>query len=168
MHNDFVLVGLKADPARIKGRASVADAFLSIADEKALFLSRGDDSGTHQKEKEIWKKAGLPPQGDWYIEAGTGMAQTLRLANEKGAYTLSDRATYLTLRNELELTILTEHDPLMQNNYAVLIPSAEKHAHVDTEAARQFADFLLSPATKELIGELGVGEFGEPLFFPED
>jgi tungstate transport system substrate-binding protein len=96
------------------------------------------------------------------------MAQTLRIANEKEAYALTDRATYLTLRNELELVILTERDPLMQNNYAVLIPSSERHPHLNFEAARQFADFLTSPAMKKLIAEFGLQEFGEPLFFPDE
>jgi tungstate transport system substrate-binding protein len=166
MHNDFVLVGPAPDPAKVKGQASITEAFSRIADEVAPFVSRGDESGTHQKEKEIWKKAGQDPQGAWYIQAGTGMAQALRMANEKQAYTLADRATFLTLRNELELVILTERDPLLQNDYAVLVVSSTKHPHVKVEAARQFADFWTSRATKRMIAEFGLAEFGEPLFVP--
>jgi tungstate transport system substrate-binding protein len=168
MHNDFVLAGPKADPAHCKGQASITDAFLRIAEHEASFVSRGDESGTHLKEKEIWTKAGIEPQGQWYLQAGAGMAQTLRIANEKEAYTLSDRATYLTLRKGLGFEILTERDPLMQNHYAVLITNKAKHPHVNAEAARQLADFLLRPATKKRIAEFGVPKFGEPLFFPEE
>jgi tungstate transport system substrate-binding protein len=168
MHNDFVLVGPNTDPAHIQGQTSITNAFRRIADQEAPFVSRGDDSGTHLKEQELWKKAGLEPAGDWYIQAGAGMIQTLRIANEKSAYTLSDRATYLTSQNELELEILTQHDPLLENHYAVLTTSSKKHAHVNAAAARQFADFLVSPATKKLIAEFGVAEFGEPLFFPNE
>jgi tungstate transport system substrate-binding protein len=168
MYNDFVLAGPKADPANCKGKTSIADAFLRIAQQEALFVSRSDESGTHQKEKEIWTKAGIEPQGTWYIRVGAGMTQTLRIANEKEAYTLSDRATYLTLQKQLGLDIATERDPLMQNHYAVLITSSAKHPHVDAKAARQFADFIMSPATKKRIAEYGVAEFGQPLFFPEE
>jgi len=168
MHNDFVLVGPKADPAGCNGQKSITDSFRRLSNQNAPFVSRGDDSGTHQKEKEIWKNANIEPKGEWYLQAGAGMAQTLRIANEKEAYALTDRATYLTLRNELELVILTERDPLMQNNYAVLIPSSARHPHLNFEAARQFADFLTSPAMKKLIAEFGLQEFGEPLFFPDE
>ena len=166
MYNDFVLVGPQSDPAGVSGQTSIAESFARIADQAAPFVSRGDDSGTHQKEKDIWQKAGRKPTDDWYAKAGTGMAQALRMADEKHAYTLSDRATYLTLQKELELVILTERDPLMQNHYAVLIVSAEKHPHIRSEAAHQFTDFLTSPATQRLISEFGVTKFGEPLFVP--
>jgi tungstate transport system substrate-binding protein len=168
MYNDFVLVGPKADRAGITGQASIVDSFARIAEHATPFVSRGDESGTHQKEKEIWQKAGRDPNGDWYIRAGTGMAQALRMADEKQAYTLSDRATFLTLQKELELVILVQRDPMMQNDYAVLIVSPEKHPHVKAEAARRFADFLTSPATQKLIGEFGVAKFGQPLFFPRN
>jgi tungstate transport system substrate-binding protein len=168
MHNDFVLVGPKADPANCKAQTSITDAFLRIANQGAPLVSRGDDSGTHQKEREIWEKTGLKGKGDGYLEAGAGMTQTLRIANEKSAYTLSDRATFLTLQNELDLEILTERDPLMQNNYAVIVTSSKKHPRINAEAARQFADFLVSPATKKVIAGFGVAKFGQPLFFPEE
>jgi tungstate transport system substrate-binding protein len=167
MYNDFVLVGPKSDPAGISGQASIVESFARIADQAAPFVSRGDDSGTHQKEKEIWQKASRDPNGDWYIRAGTGMSQALRMADEKQAYTLSDRATFLTLQKELELQILVQRDPMMQNNYAVLIVSPEKHPHIKSQGARKFADFLTSPATQKFISEFGVAKFGEPLFFPK-
>jgi tungstate transport system substrate-binding protein len=129
-------------------------------------VSRGDDSGTHQKEKEIWQKAGRDSQGDWYIHAGAGMAQVLRMAHEKQAYTLADRGTFLALQKELELVILSEREPLLQNDYAVMITSTKKHPRNNALAAQQFADFLTHPTTKELIAKFGVDKFGEPLFFP--
>jgi tungstate transport system substrate-binding protein len=147
-------------------QTSIADAFARIAAQAAPFVSRGDESGTHQKEKEIWRKADRDPTGDWYIRAGTGMSQALRMADEKQAYTLSDRATFLTLQKELELVILVQRDKIMQNAYAVLVVSAEKHPHIKSQAARQFADFLTSSATQKHISEFGVAKFGEPLFFP--
>ena len=132
----------------------------------ALFVSRGDESGTHQKEREIWKNAGREPQGDWYIQAGAGMAQVLRMAQEKQAYTLADRGTFLALGNELELVVLGEGDPLLKNDYAVMITNIKKHPHVNAAAAQQFVDFLTEPTTQKLIDEFGVDKFGEPLFFP--
>jgi tungstate transport system substrate-binding protein len=166
MHNDFVLVGAESDQAGVRVRMSIVECFTRIADHEAPFVSRGDDSGTHQKEKEIWEKSGRKPDGDWYVEAGAGMAQALRMANEKHAYTLADRATFLTLRDELDLVVLAERDPLLQNDYAVLIVSREKHPHVKADAAHQFVEFLTSAATQELIAEFGVAKFGQPLFFP--
>ena len=121
MYNDFVLVGPKADPAKVKGSTFIAESFNRIAEASAPFVSRGDESGTHVKENEIWKSAGREASGDWYIRAGGGMAQTLRMAKEKDAYTLTDRGTYLALRKELDLEILSEREPVMQNTYSVVI-----------------------------------------------
>ncbi len=167
MYNDFVLVAPVSDAARVIGQKSVTEAFIRIANQKIAFVSRGDESGTHQKEREIWKQAGREPGSDWYIHAGAGMAQVLRIANEKKAYTLVDRGTFLALRKELELTIVAEGDPLLQNRYAIIITSADKHPKVNVAAAKQFVDFLTSSKTKKLIAEFGVDKFGEPLFFPE-
>lgn len=167
MHNDFVLVGSKSDPAAVEGETSIVAAFTRIAEREAVFVSRGDESGTHQKEKEVWKSAGREPQGDWYVQGGAGMAQVLRIAHEKQAYTLADRGTYLALRKELELVVVCEGDPLLKNAYAVIVVSSHKHPHVNAAAAGQFADFLTSPSTKQLIAEFGVNKFGEPLFVPE-
>ena len=167
MYNDFILVGPKTGPAMVKGQSSITEAFNRIAGQEAPFVSRGDESGTHQKEKEVWQKAGRDPQGDWYIHAGAGMAQVLRMAHEKQAYTLADRGTFLALQKELELVNLSKREPLLQNDYAVMTTSIKKHPHVNAAAARQFADFLTDPTTKKLIAEFGVDKFGEPLFFPK-
>jgi tungstate transport system substrate-binding protein len=166
MHNDFILVGPGSDPAQVKGQTSIVEAFERIAREQAPFVSRGDDSGTHQKEMELWKQAGLEPQGDWHIDSGAGMAEALRMAHEKQAYTLADRGTFLALRKDLQLEILCEGDPLLQNDYSVITVSAKKHPHVKAAAAQKFADFLTDPATKKTIAEFGVEKYGEPLFFP--
>jgi tungstate transport system substrate-binding protein len=168
MHNDFVLVGPGADPAQVKGQTSIAKAFDLIASQLAPFVSRGDESGTHQKELEIWQQTGHEPQGDWHVDAGAGMAESLRMAHEKQAYTLVDRGTFLALRKDLRLEILAESDPLLRNDYAVITVSAKKHSHVKAAAARQFADFLTEPATKKFIAAFGVDKHGEPLFFPTE
>jgi len=165
MYNDFVLVGPPNDPAGQKGKASIVEAFQGIARKGSPFVSRGDESGTHQKELQIWKQAQVRPAGDWYIRAGTGMAQALRMANEKRAYTLSDRATYLSQRKKLDLAVMAEGDPLLKNNYAVILLNPEKHPQVKQEAARKFADFLLKPETQKAIEDFGVEAYGQPLFF---
>jgi tungstate transport system substrate-binding protein len=167
MHNDFIVVGPESDPAKIKGQPSAAAAFREITHHKSGFVSRGDDSGTHQKERQIWESAGLEPHGEWYIRAGAGMAEALRLANEKQAYTLADRGTFLALQADFELEILLQGDAILKNHYSLIIPSAKKHPHLNLEAAKKFADFLTAPKTKKSIGAFGVDRFGEPLFFPE-
>ena len=167
MYNDFILVGPKANPAMVKGQTSIMEAFTRIAQQQAPFVSRGDVSGTHVKELDVWKQAGREPQGDWYIGSGAGMAAVLRIAQEKQAYALADRGTFLALGKELDLIILSEGDPFLKNSYAVIVTSAKKHPHVNAEAARRFVDFLIDPTTKELIAEFGVDKFGEPLFLPE-
>lgn len=168
MHNDFVLVGPKSDRAEIRGQKSIASAFSRVAETRAPFVSRGDESGTHQKEKEVWKSAGRDPQGDWYIRAGAGMAQALRVASEKRGYTLADRGTFLALRKDLELVIISEGDPMLKNRYAVILVNPQKHPHINAAAAQRFADFLTHQDTKKAIAAFGVDEFGGPLFFPEE
>jgi tungstate transport system substrate-binding protein len=167
MHNDFVLVGPKLDPAGVSGEESVTGVLAQLAKSNAPFVSRGDESGTHLKEKQIWEAAGIIPNGGWYIRAGSGMVQTLRMASEKRAYTLSDRGTYLAQRSSLDLAILSQGDPLLRNQYAVIVVNPAKHPHVKAAAARRFADFLLSPETQSSIGRFGADKFGEPLFFPD-
>jgi tungstate transport system substrate-binding protein len=164
MVDRFILVGPPADPAGVKGQASVVEAFTRIAHKEAPFVSRGDESGTHIKEKAIWQKAGIEPRGDWYIAAGTGMAQTLRMAGEKRGYTLTDRGTYLAQGKGLDLAVLSAGDPLLVNPYSVITVNPEKHPGVHEEAARKFADFLVSPEIQQIIGEFGKDRFGEPLF----
>jgi tungstate transport system substrate-binding protein len=165
MYNDFVLVGPKGDPAKVKGEKSAAEAFARIAGTRLPFVSRGDESGTHQKEKQVWRQAKIEPQGDWYIRAGAGMGQVLRMADQKRAYTLSDRATFLAQRQGMELDILSQGDPLLVNRYSVIVINPEKHAHVRQQAARQFADFLLSPAGQKAIANFGIDRYRQPLFF---
>jgi tungstate transport system substrate-binding protein len=167
MANDFVLVGPAADPADVRGRASAAEAFARIARAEAPFVSRGDESGTHAREKAVWRQAGVEPNGDWYVRAGAGMGQVLRMASEKRAYTLADRGTFLAQRQGLDLVILYEGDPLLKNQYSVILVNPEKHPHARGEAARKFADFLLAPDTRKVIADFGKERFGEPLFFPQ-
>jgi tungstate transport system substrate-binding protein len=167
MHNDFVIVGPAEDSANIKGSRIAADAFKEIAEERGTFISRGDDSGTHKKESEVWRAAGIEPDGNWYISAGVGMAQALRIANEKKAYILSDRATYLALKDELELAVLVEGDDRLLNRYSVITIDPAKHPHVREREATQFADFLISPEGQKAIGDFGVERFGQSLFVPD-
>ena len=168
MHNDFVLVGPENDPAHVTAQTAIADALRQIAQTAAPFISRGDESGTHMKEKEIWARARINPQGDWYIPAGASMAAALRMASEKQAYSLADRATFLAHRHALDLVIVDEGDPLLHNPFAVITVSSEKHPHVNDRAARQFSDFLLSPSAQATIGEFGAEAFGQPLYFPRN
>ena len=166
MHNDFVVVGPKKDPAGIKDQPEVVKAFDAIRSSKSTFVSRGDDSGTHMKERAIWKATGAIPAGEWYTEAGGGMAHTLRITNEKRAYTFVDRGTFLALKNGLDLVVLCEHDSILRNPYAVIPVNQAKHAHVNYQAAAKFADFLISAPAQEVIRTFGVKKYGQPLFFP--
>jgi tungstate transport system substrate-binding protein len=170
MHNDFVLVGAPADPAKVKGVSASKDAFKKIAAQGALFVSRGDSSGTHAKEKGIWKAAGVEPDGQkWYQQTGLGMGDTLNVASEKGGYTLTDRATYLA-RNKaraLALEILVEREALLLNVYHVIEVNPAKWPKVNAAGAKAFADFIVSREGQELIGRFGVEKFGAPLFEPD-
>ncbi len=167
MHNDFVIVGPPDDPAGIRGETSSATAFRSLSSTKTSFVSRGDESGTHQKEKTIWKHADIVPEGEWYIQAGTSMANALRIADEKQGYTLSDRATFLAQQDKLDLAVLVEGDERLLNRYAVITISAEKHPHLQHESAHLFSRFLISLEGQKLIGSFGVERFGRPLFVPD-
>jgi tungstate transport system substrate-binding protein len=168
MYNDFIIVGSPDDPAGIKGMKKVAKAFGKIAEAQATFVSRGDDSGTHTKEKAIWAEAGIEPAGDWYVSAGQGMGAVLTMADEQQAYTLSDRATYLARTLEgTELVILVEGDPLLFNPYGVIAVNPDKGEHIKHDLANTFIDWLISVPTQEVIGEFGVAEFGAPLFTPD-
>ncbi len=168
MHNDFIVVGPTSDPARIKGTKSSAEVFKKIAQAGTLFLSRGDNSGTHAKEKGLWKVAGIGPDGQkWYQQTGLGMGQTLNVAAEKKGYTLTDRATYLALRKTLGLEILAEGDPQLLNIYHVIEVNPAKWPKVNTAGAKAFADFMVSKKTQEVIAKFGVDKYGSPLFFPD-
>jgi tungstate transport system substrate-binding protein len=166
MHNDFVLLGPSSDPAHVRGK-NVFDALRSIASAAASFISRGDKSGTDIFEKNLWKQAGVAASGPWYVEAATGMGQTLTIASEKRAYTLSDRGTFLARRGQLELVIAVERDPPLINVYHVITVSPRKFPKVNAAGANAFADFLVSPGTQGLIASFGVDKYGEPLFFPD-
>jgi tungstate transport system substrate-binding protein len=168
MHNDFVIVGPADDPAKIKGLKSAAEAFKKIAAAQALFLSRGDNSGTHAKEKQIWKAAGVKYEGEkWYQQTGLGMGQTLNVAAEKKAYTLTDRGTYLALAKTLKLDILVQGDAVLLNIYHVMEVNPQKWPKVNFAAAKAFADFMVSRETQEVIRTFGVDKYGSPLFFPD-
>jgi tungstate transport system substrate-binding protein len=167
MHNDFVVVGWADDPARVRGSKSAAEAFARIGTAQAVFVSRGDDSGTHKKEMQIWSKAGITPGGRWYQEAGAGMGQTLNITSEKRGYTLTDRATYLALRKYLGLEILVEGDPELLNVYHVMAVNPEKFKKVNEPGALAFVDFMVAPKTQEVIASFGIEDYGEPLFFAD-
>lgn len=164
MHNSFAIVGPAADPAGIKGGKDAAAAFRKIAAGGALFVSRADDSGTHQMEKSLWAKAAAQPAGRWYQETGQGMGATLRVASEKGAYTLTDRGTLLSLKKTLSLEVLVEGDPLLLNLYSVMRVNPDRYPKVNAQGARAFADYLVSQETQGIIKTFGVDKFGEPLF----
>ena len=165
MHNDFIIVGPANDPAGIKGGSSALEALKTIAAAAAPFVSRGDDSGTHKAELALWKKAEITPEGEWYIETGQGMGATLKVAGEKAAYTLTDRATYLA--NPEGLEIMVEGDAVLLNVYHVITVNPEKWPKVNVEGAKAFAKFMTDPETQKLIGEFGVDKYGEPLFFAD-
>ncbi len=168
MHNDYVIIGPADDPAKIKGLKSAAEAFKNIAAAQALFMSRGDNSGTHAKEKDIWKVAGVKYDGErWYQETGLGMGQTLNVAAEKKGYSLTDRGTYLALAKTLNLGILVEGDAVLLNVYHVMEVNSDKWPKVNIAAAKAFADFMVSKETQEIIRTYGVDKYGSPLFFPD-
>jgi len=167
MHNDFIVVGPRTDPAGVRGAKSAVEAFQHIAAAQPTFVSRGDESGTHLREKLIWRKANLTPEGGWFVQGGAGMGAVLRMTDEKRGYTLTDRGTFLALRDKIDLTILHEGDPLLLNRYSVIVVNPEKHSAEAHARARRFAEFLADPATQEFIGQFGVDRFGEPLFVPD-
>ena len=169
MHNDYIIVGPAADPAGIKGMP-VIDAYKMISASGATFVSRGDDSGTHKAELALWKKAELDPKTDkpaWYLETGQGMGASLTIANEKGAYIMTDRATYLANKANYQLEILVEGDNALLNVYHVITVNPDKWPKVNYEGAMAFLNFLIDPATQAIIGQFGLDKFGEPLFHPD-
>lgn len=168
MHNDFVIVGPESDPAKISGAKSSTQAMESIAKANALFISRGDNSGTHAKEKGLWKVSGVEPKGQkWYQETGTGMGQTLNVASEKGGYCLTDRGTWLALKKNLHLKILMEGEKTLLNVYHVIEVNPKKWDAVNNAGAKAFGEFLVSKEGQKMIGAFGKEKFGQPLFFPD-
>lgn len=161
MYNDFVLVGPKDDPAKVKGLKEAKAALAAIVASGSGFVTRGDNSGTHQKEKQIWTAAGITPAGAWYISTGQGMGATLKIASEKKAYTLTDRGTYLATKG-LDLEIVVEKDPALLNPYGVIEVKGAKNP----EGAKAYADFITSAEGQKIIAEYGKDKYGQPLFFP--
>lgn len=169
MHNDFLIVGPASDRAKIKGMDAV-DAFKAIATAKVPFVARADKSGTSTKELGIWAKTEVDPvttKPAWYIETGQGMGPSLTIASEKGAYILTDRATYLASKKKLQLEILVEGDKALLNVYHVITVNPDKWPKVNYEGALAFMKFMTDPATQEVIGNFGIDKFAEPLFFPD-
>ena len=169
MHNDYIIVGPTEDPAAIKGLAP-KDAFVAIYNAAVPFVSRGDDSGTHKKEVSFWKKAELDPateKPEWFIETGQGMGASMTVASEKGAYILTDRATYLANKDNYQLEILVEGDNTLLNVYHVITVNPEKWTAVNYDGAMAFAKFITDPATQAIIAEFGMDKFGQSLFYPD-
>jgi tungstate transport system substrate-binding protein len=168
MHNDFIIVGPDSDPAGIKGTVSALDALKKIFETGSTFVSRGDDSGTHKKELDVWAKAALDPKGQaWYLETGQGMGATLTVASEKGAYTLTDRGTFLAQQANLSLVLILEGDPPLLNPYHVISVNPDKWPKVNYEGAMAFYNFIISPEIQKVISEFGVDKYGQALFFPD-
>ena len=167
MYNDFVIIGPPDDPAKVKGLKSAPEAFTKIAAAGSPFVSRGDKSGTHTKELAIWKVSGIDPKGNkWYLEAGQGMEKTQRIANEKRAYTLTDRGTWLATKDKdkLEMSILFEGDPVLFNQYGVMVVNPEKHSHVKFKEAMEFVNWLISKEGQEAIASFK-DSMGNQLFY---
>jgi tungstate transport system substrate-binding protein len=167
MYNDFVIVGPKEDATKLKEKTSsdAVEAFKLISNSKANFISRGDKSGTNTKELAIWKAAGIEPTGTWYVSAGKGMGAVLQMADEKKAYTLTDRATYLSMKDTLELDIVTEKGKDFLNQYAFIRLDSSKNK-IKEEEANEFIEWMLSSKGQKLIGEFGKDKYGQALFIP--
>jgi len=168
MHNDFVIVGPPSDPAALLSQPTLDSVFKAIFSSASTFVSRGDESGTHVKELTLWKNVGLDPVGqDWYLETGQGQGATLSIASEKSGYAITDRGTFLAYKSNVDLEILVEGDPALLNVYHVITVNPEKFPNTNVEGAKAFADFITSSADQKIIGEFGVEQYGEPLFFPD-
>ena len=166
MYNEFVILGPANDPAQIKSTKSSAAAMKRIAASASRFVSRGDNSGTHNLEKSLWKSAAIQPKGEWYIESGQGMGATLGIANDRSAYTISDRATYLAFRKRVTLAVLLEGDRPLLNIYSVMEVNPANGPRINTAGGKAFADFMVAPETQAVIKSFGVEKFGQPLFIP--
>ena len=163
MYNDFVIIGPASDPAGIKGMKDAAAAMAKIAEAKATFVSRGDDSGTNTREKQLWKAAGIKPNGDWYLEAGRGMGEVIIMATERGGYTLSDRGTYIAFTGKTDLQIMVEGNKNLFNPYGVIMVNPAKYPHVKQKLAKAFMDYLTSPEGRAVI--TGFRKGGQQMFY---
>jgi len=166
MYNDFVVLGPEADPARVRGERTAVAAFRRVAAAGAPFVSRGDGSGTNILELALWKGAGVTPAAPWYIESGQGMGATLGIADDRRAYILADRATFLAFRKRLALVIMVEGDRPLLNVYSVLEVDPANGPRVNAAGGRAFAEFIVSPAVQRVIEAFGVDTYGRPLFVP--
>lgn len=164
MHNDFIIVGPLTDPAKIRETKSAAQAFKKISLSKEFFVSRGDNSGTHQKELELWREARVKPKSQSYLQTGRGMAEALRIADEREGYILTDRATYLTLKSRLNLAVLVAGDEALINPYSLIVVNPRRFPQVNLEGGRKFRQFLLSGEAKKIISNFGKKKYGQPLF----
>jgi tungstate transport system substrate-binding protein len=169
MHNDFVIIGPTADPAGIRKAKTAAEAFKMIAKKRAPFVSRGDKSGTHSKELSLWRKAGVKPAGSWYMESGMGMGEVLIMAHEKGAYTLTDRGTYLAFQKggKINLPILFEGDPTLFNSYGIIAVNPARHPSVNYIMAMALIGWVTSQEGQRIIADFGKGKYGAALFYPD-
>jgi tungstate transport system substrate-binding protein len=163
MYNDFVVVGPPDDPAGVGKTQNAPEAFRAISSKGSPFISRGDESGTHQKENEIWASAGIVPKGAWYVEAGQGMGEVLTMATQKRGYALADRGTYIAFRKKTDLVVLRQGDKNLWNPYGVIAVNPKKHAHVKYDRALKFIDFVTGPEGRSIIAGFKLG--GEQLFF---
>jgi tungstate transport system substrate-binding protein len=166
-YNFFAIVGPAKDPAGVRGAADATAAFAAIAESGATFASRGDDSGTNKKELALWASAGSKPAAEAYISSGQGMGETLQIASEKSAYTLTDLATFLAMKDRLDLVVLSSPSAELRNDYSVIIVNQNEFPTVNAAGAERFAAFLVDPATQKLIGAFGTDKYGQPLFFVE-
>lgn len=169
MHNDFVVIGPADDPAALRGSKTVAEAMKKIADKKATFISRGDNSGTDVLEKGLWKvgSVAVPKGQSWYLETGQGMSATLTVASEKRGYTMTDRATLLAFTGKANLPILFEGDPALLNVYHAIVLNPVKLPKTNTDGGRAFKDFLVMAETQKMIADFGKEKYGQPLFFAD-
>ena len=165
MYNDFVILGPESDPAGIKGTKDASAALRKVADKQACFCSRGDDSGTHKKEQALWQAAGVEPSGQWYVETGQGMGATLTVANEKLAYTLADRGTYLAFRDKIQVKVLCEGDERLFNSYGIIAVNPKRHAHVKHDLALKLIAYVTSSEGQQSIANFE--KSGEQLFHPD-
>jgi tungstate transport system substrate-binding protein len=168
MYNDFVLIGPKNDPLQMEAHSSssILSAFEALHKQNAIFVSRGDDSGTHKMELSLWSMLSVEPKGDWYVSAGQGMGPVIQMTNEKQGYTLTDRATYLSMKDSIELEVVLEGDVQLFNQYGVIAVNPNKHDRINAKGADAFVKWILSERGQALIGEFGREEFGESLFVP--
>lgn len=169
MYNDFIIVGPKNDPLKLKeitGENKTEDALKKIYEDKGMFISRADDSGTNKKELKLWKSVELKPEGDWYVEAGSGMGEVLKMASEKQAYTITDRGTFLAMKDKLNLDVVVENDKNLKNQYGVMCVNPDKFKNINSKDAKKFEEWILNDKTQKDISEFKKAEYGQSLFNP--